>query len=209
MSTNPAAASSHATPSSDGHRRYRTQQNVNEATDVLWTPEECLEAYQTSNDQYWQAHGLTMNHSGLPSYTPQSSAPSGSHFRSPAFPPSSHSGLQAGAPFYILPQDDYIAKRRYQRQAPIVFRASPAACYIRLSDFYSPPMQGNPPPLEGGDDTVFSGDNLSQKQSIRLEVRLLDIFYLVSHLLTYTRFTAASPTRGKSTSAILLTIRGP
>ncbi|TBU47949.1 hypothetical protein BD309DRAFT_389448 [Dichomitus squalens] len=172
MYTNHPTGSSYAAHTSHGTRGYGHQQNAGDAAGAIWTPEQCLAAYQTSNDQYWVDHGLTMNHSGLPSYPSQSSTPSASQTRRATS--GDHGSLPTGGwsqPFRILPQEDYLARRRYQRQAPILFRASPVVGYVRLSDFYNPPVHSNPPLLEGGDDTVFSGDNLSQKQSIRLEIQ--------------------------------------
>ncbi|KAH9946255.1 uncharacterized protein BXZ73DRAFT_95757 [Epithele typhae] len=81
------------------------------------------------------------------------------------------SGLAVAAPFYLLPQREYIAKRRYQPESPIVFRTTTTG-YVSLLDA----MNGNLAQLLDADVSVFSGDNLSQKQSIRLEIVELKSF---------------------------------
>ncbi|KAI1787889.1 hypothetical protein LXA43DRAFT_675826 [Ganoderma leucocontextum] len=165
------AAGGNAIPSysPDRGHGYEPQQDASDSADVLWTPERCLAVYQTTNDRYWADHGITMNHSGAPSYPPQATMPSGGQFHNTSTPvhyPSPRSSQL----YRILPQEEYIAKRRYQPQAPILFRASPSVGFVRLADFYSSYTAVSTPPLEGGDDAVFSEENLSQKQSIRLQI---------------------------------------
>ncbi len=77
--------------------------------------------------------------------------------------------------YYDLPQRDYVAKRRFQPKSPILFRTQTTE-YIRLFDA----LQGTLHGLLGPDDAVFSGDNLSQKQSIRLEVRRVQFLRCVT-----------------------------
>ena len=72
----------------------------------------------------------------------------------------------AATPYTLLPQRQYVAKRRYTPQSAIVFRTETEG-FVSLQDA----MNGNLAGLLDGDVPVFSTDNLSQKQSIRLEVR--------------------------------------
>lgn len=159
--------------------------NVSDSADALWTPERCLQVYQTANDQYWADHGLTMNHSGAPGYPAQGTMPSAgqSHCASTA---AYYPSLSSPQSYRILPQQEYIATRRYQPQAPIVFRASPSMDYVRLVDFYPSYTATRTPSLEGDDDSVFSEENLSQKQSIRLQARPFAFWFLKTCLAEIT-----------------------
>ncbi|KAM5539041.1 hypothetical protein V8D89_007264 [Ganoderma adspersum] len=145
---------------------FQPQQGSADSADMVWTPERCLAMYQTTNDTYWADHGLRMNHSGGPSQASMSSVGQLQHASMTGYYPSPRSSQMYGP----LPQEPYVATRRYQPQDPIVFRTSHSVGYVRLADFYPSYTTASMPPLEGGEDTVFSEDNLSQKQSIRLQI---------------------------------------
>nr|VWO98638.1 Mevalonyl-coenzyme A hydratase sidH (EC (Siderophore biosynthesis protein H) [Ganoderma boninense] len=148
---------------------YQPQQGASDTPDILWTPERCLEMYQTANERYWADHGLRMNHSSTPSYSLQESTSMAGQFQRASV--TGYYPNPGSAQIYrVLPQEDYVATRRYQPQNPIIFRASPSVGYVRLADFHPSYTAAVIPPLEGGEDTVFSEDNLSQKQSIRLHI---------------------------------------
>ncbi|KAI0831133.1 hypothetical protein BC628DRAFT_1352418 [Trametes gibbosa] len=123
---------------------------------TFWTPEACLTAFEAANDQYWSEHGLSMTHSGLTD--PALAAHGGATGASSA-------SLVQDRPLEVLPQREYVAKRRFQPKPPIVFRTW-SQPYVRLADA----LAGNVAALLGRDDTVFSEDHLSQKQSLRLEI---------------------------------------
>lgn len=176
---------------------YQPQQSASDSADTAWTPERCLAMYQTTNDRYWADHGLRMNHSGGPSQASMSSAGQLQHTSMTGYYPSTWS-YQMYVP---LPQEPYVATRRYQPQDPIVFRISPAVGYVRLADFYPSYTTTSVSPLEGGEDTVFSEDNLSQKQSIRLQVRVPSVS--VSNSMPHSRSNRSmgvDPTRSRSMS---------
>ncbi|PIL23840.1 hypothetical protein GSI_13591 [Ganoderma sinense ZZ0214-1] len=148
---------------------YQPQQGAGDSAHILWTPETCLEMYQTANERYWADHGLRMTHSGLPSYPSQASTSSAGQLQRASM--TGYYPIRGLSQMYrILPQEDYVATRRYQPQNPIIFRAGPSVGYVRLVDFYPSYTAATMAPLEGGEDTVFSEDNLSQKQSIRLHI---------------------------------------
>lgn len=67
--------------------------------------------------------------------------------------------------YELLPQQEYVAKRRFHPKPPILFRTWTTP-YVKLADALS----GNVALLLDRDEAVFSGDHLSQKQSVRLEV---------------------------------------
>ncbi|RDX48301.1 hypothetical protein OH76DRAFT_1352685 [Lentinus brumalis] len=120
---------------------------------VQGTPELYYQAQQEAYERYWRQLGLRMNHSQPP--TPGGSSHAQQHGQASVL----------AIAYYDLPQRDYVAKRRFQPKSPILFRTQTTE-YIRLFDA----LQGTLHGLLGPDDAVFSGDNLSQKQSIRLEI---------------------------------------
>ncbi|KAH9854065.1 hypothetical protein C2E23DRAFT_914277 [Lenzites betulinus] len=122
---------------------------------LQWTPEACLTAFEAANDQYWREYGLSMTHSAL---TNPALAAGG------ATQASSAAGVQ-DRPFDVLPQQEYVAKRRFEPKPPVLFRTW-SQPYIKLADA----LAGNVAALQGRDDAVFSEDHLSQKQSLRLEI---------------------------------------
>lgn len=156
-----------------------------ESADAVFTPEQALGIFNRGMEDYWNRRGFTM-----PSQPQPPSQPSAPQALAPAPPvgapyysqvrgePLHERGLPRSprpsdeqahssslAPYHLLPQQGYVAKRRYQPQAPIVFRTTTTG-YLTLLDA----MNGQLASLIDGDATVFTDDNLSQKQSIRLEV---------------------------------------
>ncbi|KAI0721607.1 hypothetical protein C8T65DRAFT_201014 [Cerioporus squamosus] len=123
---------------------------------VRGTPEMYYQAQQEAYEQYWRQLGLRMNHSQPPTLP----LPDGSSHAQQG-----GQGHVPPVPYYDLPQREYVAKRRFQQKSPILFKTQTTG-YICLLDAF----QGRLHELLGQDDSVFSGDNLSQKQSIRLEI---------------------------------------
>lgn len=156
--------------------------DAGEPQDTVWTAEACLTAFQAANEQYWNDHGLSMAHPPptspaptaaqvVPLGAPSSSAVSGGWNDAAPLATLTHSWrLQSQPqpqvrPFELLPQREYVAKRRFEPKPPIIFRTWTQP-YVRLADAFA----GNVTLLQGRDEAVFSGDHLSQKQSLRLEV---------------------------------------
>ena len=172
----------------------RVQYPTGDSGEIQWTQEQVFGLYNQMTQDYWLSRGFIMPTShgspappSLPSGVPAAPLPGNSI--QPVVPQVGHipghyytMGMvltplyqqqqqpvivpMPGTPYYLLPQQPYIAKRKYQPQGPIVFRTATTG-YISLLDA----MNGNLAQLLDGDVSVFSGDNLSQKQSIRLEVR--------------------------------------
>ncbi len=67
--------------------------------------------------------------------------------------------------YELLPQQEYVAKRRFHPKPPVLFRTW-STPYVKLADA----LAGNVALLLGRDEAVLPEDHLSQKQSLRLEV---------------------------------------
>ncbi|RPD65970.1 hypothetical protein L226DRAFT_566456 [Lentinus tigrinus ALCF2SS1-7] len=127
----------------------------NDTVYVQRTPEMIYRAQQEMYARYWRDNRLVMNHAEPPVLP----LPQG-----PFHGSQEGQGNVLAAPYHDLPQREYVAKRRFQPKYPILFRTQTTG-YIRLIEALQGTLQ-----LLGPDDAVFSGDNLSQKQSIRLEI---------------------------------------
>ncbi|KAI0664973.1 hypothetical protein C8Q70DRAFT_23410 [Cubamyces menziesii] len=134
------------------------------SNETLWTPEACLQGYQAANDQYWREHGLTMTHS---SFT-LANGSSSSNVALAAVP-GTYRARRDGTPYEILPQRQYIAKRRFDPRPPITFRTA-SEPYIRLADA----LAGNVRNLQGRDEPVFSQEHLLHQQPLHVEIPGLD-----------------------------------
>ncbi|OJT01611.1 hypothetical protein TRAPUB_7953 [Trametes pubescens] len=134
---------------------------------IPWTPEDYLAAFEAANDQYWREHGLSMMHS---SHTTSVSVPAAQGTAAPGAPSTSAAqphtqAVQDRAYYELLPQQEYVAKRRFQPKPPVLFRTW-STPYVKLADA----LTGNVALLLGRDEAVLPEDHLSQKQSLRLEI---------------------------------------
>ncbi|KAI0374717.1 hypothetical protein BV20DRAFT_1032804 [Pilatotrama ljubarskyi] len=120
---------------------------------LAWDADACLAAFQGANDRYWAEHGLSMAHSVITSAARPAAASLGAAI--PLIQPS----------YEVLPQRTYVAKRHFQRKPPIPFRTA-FTPYVKLVDA----LTGNVWHLNDGEDAVFLGEHLTQKQSLRLEI---------------------------------------
>ncbi|KAI0336361.1 hypothetical protein GY45DRAFT_1341943 [Cubamyces sp. BRFM 1775] len=127
------------------------------SNETAWTAEAYLREYQAANDQYWRENRLTMTHSSLTNGQSSNVAL--------AAVPGTYRARRDGAGYEILPQRQYIAKRRFEPRPPITFGTA-SEPFIRLADA----LAGDVRSLQGRDEPVFSQDHLPQQQPSHLEL---------------------------------------